>query len=397
MSSLPANVIELCQALVRIPSVNPDGDPGTPHTGEAACAAYIKIFLEACGAAVTLDEVEPNRPNVIGRFPSLPTVDGQNKPRIVFAPHTDTVSVGGMTIDPFSGDIRDGCLWGRGASDTKGPMAAMLWALYEMRSLIPALPVEIHFAGFMSEESAQLGSQHFAAHYGPYDFAIIGEPTSLKTVFKHKGCLWADIHTHGVAVHGATPERGVNAIVKMATLVQSLDTRFRKHLTTLGGDDKWLGASSINLGMIRGGTRSNIVADHCTLRVDIRTTPGLNDHGGALKVLGDFVHEIDPSATISPMPETYPLNTDAENPFVQQLIRCGADLTGAPWFCDAAFLAAAGTPAIAIGPGSIAQAHTKDEFIATQDLLDGASFFQRFIAQLSHFSKIQSSSPLVKA
>jgi acetylornithine deacetylase/succinyl-diaminopimelate desuccinylase-like protein len=183
----------------------------------------------------------------------------------------------------------------------------------------------------------------------------------------------------------------------MATLVQALDTRFRKLLITLGGDDKWLGVSSVNLGMIRGGTRSNIVADHCTLRVDMRTTPGLNDNGGALKALVDFVQDIDPSATISPMPETYPLNTDAENPFVQQLIRCGADLTGAPWFCDAAFLAFAGTPAIAIGPGSIAQAHTKDEFIAIQDLLDGASFFQRFIAQLSNFSKIQSPSPLVKA
>lgn len=388
MSSLPANVIELCQALVRIPSVNPDGDPGTPHTGEAACAAYIQTFLEACGASVTLEEVEPNRPNVIGRFPSLPSADGKKKPRIVFAPHTDTVSVGGMTIDPFSGDLRDGCLWGRGASDTKGPMAAMLWALYEMRSLIPALPVEIHFAGFMSEESAQLGSQHFAAHHGPYDFAIIGEPTSLKTVFKHKGCLWADIHTHGVAVHGATPERGVNAIVKMANLVQALDTTFRKQLVTLGGDDEWLGASTINLGMIRGGTRSNIVADHCTLRVDMRTTPGLNDNGGALKTLTDFVYQIDPTATVSPLPETYPLNTDAENPFVQQLVRCGADLTGAPWFCDAAFLAVAGTPAIAIGPGSIAQAHTKDEFIATQDLLDGAEFFQRFIAQLGNSNRI---------
>ena len=388
MSSLPANVIELCQALVRIPSVNPDGDPGTPHTGEAACAAYIQTFLEACGASVTLDEVEPNRPNVIGHFPTLPSADGKKKPRIVFAPHTDTVSVGGMTIDPFSGDLRDGCLWGRGASDTKGPMAAMLWALYEMRSLIPALPVEIHFAGFMSEESAQLGSQHFAAHHGPYDFAIIGEPTSLKTVFKHKGCLWADIHTHGVAVHGATPERGVNAIVKMATIVQALDTAFRKQLVTLGGDDEWLGASTINLGMIRGGTRSNIVADHCTLRVDMRTTPGLNDNGGALKTLTDFVYQIDPTATVSPLPETYPLNTDAENPFVQQLVRGGADLAGAPWFCDAAFLAVAGTPAIAIGPGSIAQAHTKDEFIATQDLLDGAEFFQRFIAQLGNSNRI---------
>lgn len=380
---MPANVVELCQALVRIPSVNPDGDPGTEQTGELACAEYVGAFLQACGAVVVLDEVEPGRPNVIGRFPSLPLTDGTRKPRIVFGPHTDTVSVGGMTIDPFGGELRDGCVWGRGASDTKGPMAAMLWALWEMREVIPTLPVEIHFAGFMSEESAQLGSQHFAQNHGPYDFAIVGEPTSMKTVFKHKGCLWVDIHTHGVAVHGATPERGVNAIVKMAAIVQGLDTQFRQHLISTGSVDEWLGINTINLGMIKGGTRSNIVADHCTLRVDMRTTPGLNRAGGALTALTEFVSRIDPTATIEPLPETFPLDTDEENPFVKRLIRCGADLTGAPWFCDAAFLSAAGTPAIAIGPGSIAQAHTKDEYIRAQDLEEGAAFFTRFIAQIA--------------
>lgn len=382
MPALPTNVIELCQALVRIPSVNPDGDPGTPHTGEQACAEFVGEFLRASGAEVVLDEVEPDRPNVIGRFPSRSSAGAPKKPRIVFGPHTDTVSVGGMTIEPFGGEVRDGCVWGRGASDTKGPMASMLWALYEARDVIPTLPVEVHFAGFMSEESAQLGSQHFARHHGPYDLAIVGEPTELKTVFKHKGCLWADIHTHGVAVHGATPERGVNAIVKMAAIVQALDTGFRAKLVELGGVDEWLGASTINLGMIKGGTRSNIVADHCTLRVDMRTTPGLNRNVGALAALTEYVHGIDPTATIEPLPETLPLDTDPANPLVQSLIDCGASLTGAPWFCDAAFLAAEGTPAIAIGPGSIAQAHTKDEFIRCADLEAGAEFFGRFLRAL---------------
>lgn len=379
MPALPANVIELCQALVRIPSVNPDGDPGTTHVGEHACAEFVGEFLRASGAEVFLDEVEHGRPNVIGRFPTLPSPDGRKKPRIVFGPHTDTVSVGGMTIDPFGGEVRDGCVWGRGASDTKGSMASMLWALHEARDLIPGLSVEVHFAGFMSEESAQLGSQHFAKNHGPYDLAIVGEPTELKTVFRHKGCLWADIHTHGVAVHGATPERGVNAIVKMASIVQGLDTSFRQRLVEIGGTDEWLGASTINLGMIKGGTRSNIVADHCTLRVDMRTTPGLNRNGGALSALTEFVQVIDPGAIIEPLPETLPLDTDPANPLVQRLIDCGASLTGAPWFCDAAFLAAAGTPSIAIGPGSIAQAHTKDEFIRCADLEAGAEFFGRFL------------------
>ncbi len=383
MSALPKNVVELAQALVRIPSVNPDGDPGTDGVGEEQCAEFVRGFLEASGAEAFLDEVQPGRPNVIGRFPTHPTADGQPKPRILFAPHTDTVSVGGMTIDPFGGEVREGRVWGRGASDTKGPMASFLWALHEMRDDIAQLPVEVHFAGFMSEESAQLGSQHFAKHHGRYDLAIIGEPTSLKTVFRHKGCLWADVHSTGVAVHGATPELGVNAIVKMARLVEALDGDFRRILAEASGADEWLGVSTINLGMIQGGTRSNIVADSCKLRVDIRTTPGLQRAGGALALLTEFVTGKDATASVSVASEAFHLDTDPANPFVQKLIAAGAELTGAPWFCDAAFLAAAGTPAIAIGPGSIAQAHTKDEFIAVKDLEDGVAFFRSFLASLA--------------
>ncbi len=382
MTSLPSSVIELTQALVRIPSVNPDGDPGTAHTGEKECAEFVARFLEHSGAEAFLDEVQPGRPNVIGRYPSQPLPDGRKKPRIVFGPHTDTVGVGGMVIDPFGGEVRDGRVWGRGASDTKGPMATMLWALHELRHEIPALPVEVHFAGFMSEESAQLGSQHFAQTHGPYDFAIIAEPTDLKTVFRHKGCVWADVHTSGVAAHGATPERGENAIVKMARLITALEDEFRDLLAEAGGADAWLGCSTLNIGIIHGGTRSNIVPEACVLRLDMRTTPGLQKHGGALALVRDFIARHDPSASVTVTTEAFPLDTDPDDPFVKKLVSCGAALTGAPWFCDAAFLAAAGTPSVAVGPGSIAQAHTKDEFISVADLENGVRFFRAFFQSL---------------
>ncbi len=381
MQPFPKSVVELTQALVRIPSVNPDGDPGTSATGEQACAAYVAAFLTHIGAAAELEEVLPGRPNVIGRFPSKPAADGQRKPRLLFGPHTDTVSVGGMTIEPFGGELRDGRVWGRGASDTKGPMAAMLWALHELRTEIADLPVEVHFVGFMSEESSQHGSRHFAQHHPEYDFALIGEPTSLRTVLKHKGCLWADVQTTGVAVHGATPELGVNAIAKMAPIIAALDGEFRELLLEVGSVDALLGQSTINLGIIQGGTRSNIVADSCTLRVDIRMTPQLYRQGGGLALLETFVSRFD--ATVSPLPEAPPLDTDEANPFVQALIRSGATTTGAPWFCDAAYLAIAGIPAIAIGPGSIAQAHTKDEWISIADLEAGAAFFAKFLRDLN--------------
>lgn len=375
---MPASVIDLCSHLVRIPSVNPDGDPGTPHTGEAKCAEFVAGFLEGSGANTVLEEVEPGRPNVIGRFPT----DREGKPRILFAPHTDTVGVGGMTIDPFSGEVRDGKLWGRGSSDTKGPMASMLWALHEMRDEIARLPVEVHFVGFMSEESSQLGSRHFAERHPGYDLALIGEPTSLKTVHKHKGCLWADVITTGVSAHGAVPELGVNAITKMSRLIHLLDTEFRELLIEVGGVDDLLSTSTINIGMINGGTRSNIVPDRCTLRVDIRTTPHLHEQGGALQLLTEFIQRYDAEAQVIAFSDAPPLNTPGSHPLVLKLVDCGATLDGAPWFCDAAFLAQAGIPAIAIGPGSISQAHTKDEWIKTTDLEAGVVFFQKWLRSL---------------
>lgn len=369
---------QLARELVRIPSVNPDGDPGTVATGEGDCARFVAGFLADCGAAVELDEVQPGRPNVIGRFPTR----GGGKPRILFAPHTDTVGVGGMTIDPFGGEIRDGRLWGRGASDTKGPMAAMLWALRSLGDQVADLPVEVHFAGFMSEESDQLGSRRFAARHDGYALALVGEPTGLQTVHKHKGCLWAELTTQGVAAHGATPERGVNAITRMMPLVAALDSDFRRLLVERGGVDDLLGPSTLNIGIIQGGTRSNIVPDRCVLHLDIRFTPRLQAAGGALPLLEAFVGGVDAEATLSAHPEAPPLDTSPENPFVQRLVSKGAALVGAPWFCDGAYLAQGGIPSVAIGPGSIAQAHTEDEWIRVADIEAGARFFEGWLRSL---------------
>src|ERR1700743_965570 len=120
------NVVELLQDLVAIPSVNPQGNPGTDHTGEQAIAEYVADFLRQLGAEVTLDPIEPGRPNVVATF-----TPAQSVAHLAFAPHLDTVSVAGMTVSPFDPVVRDGKLFGRGSTDTKGPMAAALWAVRE--------------------------------------------------------------------------------------------------------------------------------------------------------------------------------------------------------------------------------------------------------------------------
>jgi acetylornithine deacetylase/succinyl-diaminopimelate desuccinylase-like protein len=137
-------------------------------------ATWLVDFLTKIGATAELRATIPGRPNVVARWPT----DRPGKPRILFAPHTDTVSVAGMEIDPFGGQIHEGRVWGRGASDTKGPMAAMLWALRSMREKLGSLPYEIWFAGLAGEEAGQHGAKALAAEE-EFAFVIAGEPTGL--------------------------------------------------------------------------------------------------------------------------------------------------------------------------------------------------------------------------
>ena len=206
------NVIELLQKLIQIPSVNPDNATNSDNTGELAIANFLRDYLTSQGFHVTLEEVLPDRPNLIARLPG-----SEAKPRIMLAPHLDTVGVEGMTIPPFSGSISEGKIHGRGASDTKGPMAAMITALIESKSTLNALPIAIDFVAFCGEESAQQGSKHFAQHHASdYIFAIAGEPTSLDLVNVTKGSAWLTVTATGKAAHSSQPHLGENAITRLA-------------------------------------------------------------------------------------------------------------------------------------------------------------------------------------
>jgi acetylornithine deacetylase len=369
------DVSTLLQQLVRIPSVNPDNAPGTDQTGEETLAIFLSGWLESIGAEVVLEEIKPGRPNLIARFAPL---DG--RPRILFGPHLDTVGVEGMTIEPFSGEIRDGRLWGRGACDTKGPMAAMLWALHENRDRLANLPVAVDFVAFMGEESGQWGSRDFARRHGSdYVFAVVGEPTSMEVVHVTKGSLWATLRATGRAAHSSTPELGENAVLKLARALDRLDCHLGARLAEF--THPVLGGSTVNVGLIRGGSRPNIVPDLAEAEIDIRITPSLAANGGALKALSDIIdcHEL-PLEIVKPH-ENPPMETDAEHPFVRLLLETGegAQLAGAPWFSDAAHLSRGGIPSVCIGPGSIQQAHTVDEWIDLDALRAGAEFLTAFV------------------
>lgn len=369
------SVVELLQTLVRIPSVNPDGNPGVSPEGEKKVALAVRDFLAPLEFEIRLEEVEPGRPNLIARAPGP-----ENRPRIMLAPHLDTVGIDGMTIDPFAANLSGGKVHGRGTSDTKGSMAAMLWGLATNADRLSTLPIAVDFVAFMGEESSQPGSRHFAAHHArDYDFAIAGEPTSLKAVHCTKGSLWVTLQARGKSTHASQPHLGENAILKLIDGLKDLQNGPFQDLLK-ASHHPVLGTSTMNVGTIQGGKVANIVPNQATAQIDIRTVPDFVKEKQAGEIIKDFVVDLD----IIGASESPPMSLPEDHPWLKRLAEIVPDLelTGAPWFSDASHLAAAGIPSICLGPGSIDQAHTADEFISVEDLEAGARWFSKMIAAL---------------
>jgi acetylornithine deacetylase/succinyl-diaminopimelate desuccinylase-like protein len=374
MSTRITPTAALLQKLVRIPSVNPADNPGVPNPGEEACAQYIHTYLKQSGARATLKYVLPGRPNVIGVFPSTP----KPKRRILIAPHTDTVSVLGMSIPPFSGQIDQGKLWGRGASDTKGPMAAMLCGLREWYASHGKNKPEIAltFAGLMGEEAGNQGALALAQQSKPFDLAIIGEPTDLKIVHANNGVLWITLETQGKARHASINRMEENAILKMLPALrfwEALQLKVKKGTAS--------GIRSVCLSTIQAGSKTNISPSDCRVQVDIRTAPEaklseISQH------LQSELKKIAPQVVFKIQSSAQPLNTSPSNPLIQKILPATKGLAQAPWFCDAGIFSQYGTPSISFGPGSITQAHTKDEWIRLKELEEGKKRFIQILKLL---------------
>jgi len=369
----PKDVVELLRDLVAIPSVNPEGNPGTDRTGEQDIADYVASFLRTCGAEVQVRHIAIGRPNVIATF-----APANSAAHLAFAPHLDTVSVAGMTISPFDPWVRDNRLYGRGSSDTKGPMAAALWALHDWAHSAARKDSRVTwtFLGLMGEEATNEGAMAIAKSGFSCDLAMALEPTELGVVTAHKGALWLEITTSGVACHGSTPDKGRSAIYAMRRVLEHLETITIPALAQVAHPK--LGGSTLNVGTILGGSKINIVPDACRIEIDCRVVPGVD--GERFRTdLETELRAVVPEASVRLVRYAPPLATNESLPWVARLGAEAKGLTTAPWFSDASYLSGPNCPAVCIGPGSIAQAHTKDEFISLHDLVEGAHFFRRWI------------------
>jgi acetylornithine deacetylase/succinyl-diaminopimelate desuccinylase-like protein len=263
-----------------------------------------------------------------------------------------------------------GKIFGRGACDTKGSVAAMLSTMCEMaRNGRRTSGTEIVFAGLVDEEAAQAGSRALAASGLKADLAIVGEPTKLQVVTAHKGSLWLELETRGKAAHGARPELGHNAVHDMARVVDVLETEYATRLKPRR--HRLLGCATVSVGVIAGGTQPNIVPDHCTIQIDRRTLPGETEAGVRREILALLRRRKLTAGIKRNIAVACPaLETDPGIPLVMRFLRGAGQRkpAGVDFFCDAVVLSEGGIPSVVFGPGDIALAHTTNEWIHISSL-----------------------------
>lgn len=367
---------KLLRELIALPSVNPAFlPPNDPRGGEKCVADFLTAKAGAAKFDVEQREVFPGRANVLIRL----SPRSKARHRVILAPHTDTVPA-----DAFQPMKKDDRIYGRGACDTKGSIAAMFSALTEVQSA-PSRPAEteIVLAALVDEENGQCGSRSLTAEGFGGDLAIVGEPTRLRAITTQKGDAWITIRTHGKAAHGSKPHLGVNAVHEMARIVDVIETKYASQLAKR--KHRVLGSPTVNVGFIRGGNQPNIVPDECEIGIDRRLIPG-ETNASVIAEITALLRMNKLRATVSdqktaPCP---PMETDTESPFVKRFLASlrQRKAEGVHYFSDAAVFAQSGTPAVLFGPGDIAQAHTVDEWISLRSLERATEILKKFLLSL---------------
>lgn len=365
--------VALLTELVRRPSVNPMGrtDIRPSLVYESRVTDYLATKLDGLKVDYRRVEVAPGRDNLIATFePRRPATA-----TVLWEAHQDTVPTDGMTIDPFGAIIRDGRLYGRGACDVKAGIAAMLSAFSRLVTDRPDSATRIVLAFSVDEEHTFLGVQQLVQSGLKADFAIAAEPTRLDIVTAHKGVARWAIETHGIACHSSRPHDGVNAVYRMAKVLGAIEQYAAKLCREPG--HPLLGPATLSVGRVEGGVSPNTVPDSCRVEIDRRTLPGESTK----HVIDDLTATIrgfpgvDFPVTIHPPRLDCPALSPCDSPWVDRLSRVVASVTGrtpsqlaVPYGTDASTLAEAHIPSVVFGPGDIAQAHTKDEWIEVAEV-----------------------------
>ena len=359
--------IRLLRELVAVNSVNPTLVRGAP--GEREIAGLIADEMRRGGLDVSIEIVADGRPNVVG------VLDGRASGRtLMLCGHTDTVGVTGM-IEPFTPVERDGRLYGRGAQDMKGGVAAMIAAATAIAGRGHLASGRLVVACVVDEEHSSIGADALVTSWRA-DAAIVTEPTDLAIAVGHKGFAWVDIVVEGKAAHGSRPKDGQDAILRLGRVLNRLEALDR----TLQArpPHPLVGTGSLHASIIEGGRELSSYPDRATLQMERRTLPNEVD-GIALQEVQQILDALTGedqtfrgTATAVFSRPAYQIAADHELPHVlaEALTQAGGQprITGASFWTDAAVLGHAGIPSILFGPGG-AGLHSTEEYVNVADVV----------------------------
>jgi len=358
-------LLRVCTALVRATGQNPPGE-------EAATVAVLDAAGRELGLTVSTTTAEPGRDNI-----SLSVGTGTG-PGLLLLGHTDVVPVGaGWTTDPYGAEIRDGRIYGRGASDMKGGLAAAVAALAVLRDVELSGPVEL--AAVVDEEETGLGIQAFVRDNARrYAGCITAEPTDLQTIIAARGDSYLRVAVHGRAVHAGNAKDGANAIYGATAIITEIE---RLHDELAADPHPLLGPATWSVGQINGGTGGSIVPAECVVIADRRLLPGESPEA-ILADLRDRVAGLQLEARGLSVDLEMPMAMPPfETPAGAELVSItetarrdagGPDVPLAGWgaACDGGYVDRdLGVPVVILGPGSVAhQAHRADESVPIAEL-----------------------------
>ena len=362
--------VTLLQELIRIPSPNPPGDT-------IAIANNVAEKMEAIGCQVKIiaPDEKPEAPNTIA-------ILGSGEPVVMLHAHIDTVPIAAneaehWTVDPYSGIVQDGIIYGKGSIDDKAPLASMMLVMEHATRNLDKLNGTLILVGAAEEEvGGQLGTKWLAenGHLPDCDFIVVGEQTANKVAIAHKGVMRATITTTGKSVHATNPDRGINAITAMSKVVLALDDYHRELSKRI---HPMVGVPTCNVGVIEGGSTANAVPDQCVIKLDRRMIPREDPQTvqDELKAVLDSVDVSPAKVHISDFIFSSWFDSSIESDLSQIFLDCVQSDSGEspgpigylPGSDAKHLMGIARGDMIIFGPGSYEVAHAFDEHVRVDD------------------------------
>ena len=382
---MSADAIRFLRDLIAIPSVNPMR-AGAGEAVERAVADYIEAELRRAGVDCERQLVAEGRENLI----AVVAASGQGTQSdggLMLNSHMDTVPVANMAIDPFDPVMRDGRIYGRGSCDAKASIAAMMAAVIAHAGRRER-PRPVVFAATADEEFTFAGAWRLIERDWPLTACVVGEPTRLAVIIAHKGVARWRVHVSGTSAHGAMPHLGRSAIYDGARVALALEAY---HAELSGrSPHTLLGRPTLNVGRVRGGQAVNVVPDSCEFEVERRLLPGEEGRAVILECEA-WVRERAGEDVEMTFEEPFLLDPALDTPPEAAVIRALAEaqasvlghtlpVEGAHYGTDGSKLALAGLEAVVCGPGDIAQAHTKAEFVHVEQVSTAVRLYDHLIA-----------------